>query len=120
MQLEHDLKSKLLFLRQRYLVASHTPERLTSLLASSISTFLVLFRAAIQLYDEEVPPGKQDALKKLATYISFDSGPFESVLELKSSHKLPAGIELQTVAANYLTSIERIVQAVDQHLHPKN
>lgn len=120
MQLEHDLKSKLLFFRQRYLVACHTPERLTSLLATSVSTFLVLFRASLQLYDEEVPPGKQDALKTLAAYISFDASPFERVLELKSSHKLPAEIDLQTLAANYLTAIDRIVQAVDQHLHPKN
>ncbi len=120
MQLEHELKSKLLFFRQRYLVACHTPERLTSLLASSVSTFLVLFRASLELYDEEVPSCKQDALKKLAAYISFDSSPFESVLELKSSHKLPAGIDLQTLAANYLAAIERIVQAVDQHLHPKS
>lgn len=120
MQLEHDLKSKLLFFRQRYVAASNAPERLASLLASSVSTFLVLFRAALELYDEKVPACKRDALQKLAAYIAFDPRPFESLLEFKSSRKLPAGIDLQTLAANYLTAIEQIVQAVDQHLHPKN
>ncbi|MCE9528231.1 MAG: hypothetical protein K8R36_19490 [Planctomycetales bacterium] len=120
MQLEHDLKSKLLFLRQRYLSAYHTPERLANLLASSVSTFLVLFRAALKLYDEAVPLSKRDALQKLATHIVFDAAPFQSVMELKAQRKLPAGTDLQSLAGRYLASIERIVHAIDQHLHPES
>ena len=92
---------------------------MAGLLASSLSTFLVLFRAAVKLYDEEVPVSKQEALRKLATHISFDSGPFESVMELKAQRKLPPGIDLQGLAGRYLASVERIVQAIDQHLHPQ-
>jgi len=79
MQLEHDLKSKLLFFRQRYLAASQDPKRLAKLLASSLSTFLVLFRAAIKLYDEDTPLQKKDALQKLGAYLTFDASPLTRV-----------------------------------------
>lgn len=119
MELEHDLKSKLLFFRQRYLVASQDPKRLAKLLASSLSTFLVLFRAAIKLYDEDVPPHKKDALQKLGTHLTFDASPFLNVLGFKAKATIPPDAELQLLAGRYLASIEQIVRAIDQHLHPE-
>jgi hypothetical protein len=119
MQLEHDLKSKLLFFRQRYLVASQDPKRLAKLLASSLSTFLVLFRAANKLYDEDVPPHKKDALQKLGTHLTFDASPFLNVLEFKAKTTIPPDADLQRLAGQYMVSIEQIVQAIDQHLHPE-
>lgn len=118
MQLEHDLKSKLLHIRQRYLAASQDSKRLAKLLASSLSTFLVLFRAAIRLYDENVPLHKKDALEKLGTHLKFDASPFLSLLALKAQRTLPPNLDLQQLAGRYLASIEQIVQAIDQHLHP--
>lgn len=119
MQLEHDLKSKLLFFRQRYLAASQDPKRLAKLLTSSLSTFLVLFRAAIKLYDEDVPLHKKDALQKLGTHLVFDASPFLGVLELKAMGALPPALDLQLLAGQYLASIEQIAHAIDQHLHPE-
>src|SRR6185369_16091198 len=104
MELEHDLKSKLLFFRQRYLVASQDPKRLAKLLASSLSTFLVLFRAAIKLYDEDVPLHKKDALQKLGTHLTFDASPFLSVLEFKAKATIPPEAELRLLAGRYLAS----------------
>jgi len=119
MQLEHDLKSKLLFFRQRYLAASQDPKRLAKLLASSLSTFLVLFRAAIKLYDEDTPLQKKDALQKLGAYLTFDASPFLEVLELKTKVTIPPDLNLHSLSSRYLASIEQIVHAIDQHLHPE-
>lgn len=119
-QLEHDLKSKLLFFRQRFLTASQTPKRLAGLLTSSLSTFLVLFRASIKLYDEEVPLCKTDALQKLGTHLTFDASPFLSVLELKVKGKIPPEVDLKILASRYLSSIEQVIRGIDQHLHPES
>jgi len=119
MQLEHDLKSKLLFFRRRYLAASQEPQRLARLLTSSLSTFLVLFRAAIKLYDEDVPLHKKDALQKLGMYLTFDATPFLSVLELKAKATIPPDLNLQRLTSQYLVSIEQIVLAIDRQLHPE-
>lgn len=118
MQLEHELKSKLLFLRQKYLAASQDPKRLTRLLVSSLSTFLVLFRAAVRLYDEDVPMDKQAALQVLGTRLAFDASPFLAVLEFKAKGQLPPDIDLKMLANRYLASVEQVVRAIDQHLHP--
>lgn len=118
-QLEHDLRSKLLYFRQRYISTCQDPQRLTGVLVGSISTFLVLFRAAITLYDVEVPERKQDALEKLATFIAFDPRPFQTLLQLKAQQKLPPGVDISALAIDYLAAIERITQAIEQHLHPQ-
>ncbi len=117
-QLEHDLRSKLLYFRQRFVSTCQDPQRLTGVLVGSISTFLVLFRAAITLYDEAVPERKQDALEKLATFIAFDPRPFQTVLQLKAQQKLPSGLDISSLAIEYLAAIELVTQAIEQHLHP--
>jgi len=120
MQLEHDLRSKLLFFRQRYLETCQSPKNLSGLLVSSLSTFLVLFRAALTLYDEEVPLCKEEALQKLAKRLAFDPQPFETVWQWKARQKATPNVDVKKLAYDYLSAIERVVMAVDMHLHPKN
>lgn len=120
MQLEHDLRSKLLFFRQRYLETCQSPKNLSGLLVSSLSTFLVLFRAALTLYDEEVPLCKEEALHKLAKRLTFDPQPFETVCKLKARKQTAPNLDVKKLAQEYLSAIERVVMAVDLHLHPKN
>src|SRR5262245_44485258 len=83
LQLERELKGKLLSLRRRYLQTVGDNQRLTNLMAASLSTILVLFRAALRLYQPEVPATKIEALTKLAGHISFDPEPFRRVYALK-------------------------------------
>lgn len=120
MQLEHDLRSKLLFFRQRYLETCQSPKNLEGLLISSLSTFLVLFRAALTLYDEEVPLCKEAALQKLAKRLNFDPLPFETVWQLKARQKPASNVDIKKLSQEYLSAIEWVVMAVDLHLHPKN
>lgn len=119
MQLEHDLRSKLLFFRQRYLQTCQSPRNLSGLLVSSLSTFLVLFRAALTLYDEEVPLCKKEALQKLAKRLTFDPQPFETVWQWKARQKATPNVDVKQLARDYLSAIERVVMAVDMQLHPK-
>ncbi|MGV3609219.1 MAG: hypothetical protein ACO1RA_22645 [Planctomycetaceae bacterium] len=119
MQLEHDLRSKLLFYRQRYLQTCQSPKNLSGLLVSSLSTFLVLFRAALTLYDEGVPLCKVEALQKLAKHLRFDPQPFETVWQWKTQQNIPQNVDVKQLARDYLSAIERVVMAVDMQLHPK-
>jgi len=120
LQLEHELMSRLLLLRRKYLTAGGKSERVARLLAESVSTFLVLFRAALRLYDGEVPAQKVAALQLLAERFGFDPQPFLTVLELKKSKakRLPAHTD--ALFSDYLNSLEKVVRAVDQRLHPSS
>ncbi len=119
LQLERELKGKLLALRERYLLTGGRPRHVVRLLTASLPGFLVLFRAAVRLFRDEIPAGKLAALDALTEYIPFDPGPFTEVYDLK--HRRPKVRETapQALFESYLKTIERVVEAIDRHLHPQ-
>jgi hypothetical protein len=123
LQLERELKARLHLLRKNYLACGGRTPEVARLMTASVSTFLVLFRAALRLYDESAPPPqKAAALDKLAQHVQFDPQPFHSVLELKRNKQKPIAGQIESLFAQYLESIDRVVHAVDQHLrslHPQ-
>ena len=65
LQLERELNEKLLTLREGYLFTGGKSKQVVQLLTSSVVGVLVLFRASLRLFQEEVPPVKADALRLL-------------------------------------------------------
>jgi hypothetical protein len=117
MQVERELKTRLLMLRQRYLACAGQEPRVVQLMADSISTFLVLLRAAARLYNQAVPAEKAAALTELHARIPFDKQPFLDVLELKQNKLPAAATTADQLFERYLTSIEQVIRGVDRHLH---
>jgi hypothetical protein len=120
MQLERDLKTRLLMLRNRFLTCANDEQRVTSLMLASVSTFLVLLRAALRLYNDAVPAEKADALDQLAKQMKFDPQPFLAVLDLKNRQINSPPQEPLRLFASYLASIGQVVQCVDRQLHPSD
>jgi hypothetical protein len=116
-QLEHEFKTRLLLLRRKYLACCGKTDRVTQLMVHSVSSFLVLMRAALRLYNEPVPAEKAQALEELHRHMIFDTLPFSAILELKTRKQpFPPG-EVESLFSRYLASIQQVVEAVDQHLH---
>ena len=118
LELEHELKGKLLQLRQRYLLTHGTPRRVTELMIRSLSTFLVLCRGALRLYQQEVPANKMAALSALAQHVPVDTKVFETIHQLKAGRKV-SGVVPEALFAQYLRAMETISEAVDVQLHPR-
>jgi hypothetical protein len=117
-QLERELKVRLQLLRRRYVACSGNDERLAHLMVASVSTFLVLLRAALRLYNESAPAEKADALDPLADHVAYDPQPIRAVLELRTQKNRPAPGEMESLFGQYLQSIEQVVHSVDRFLHP--
>ena len=117
-QLESELKSMMIGLRQRYLLTSGKPRHVKELLTQSLTTCLVLFRAALGLYQSDVPTRKLDALMALAKHVPLDTRPFETIEQLKRGRKVP-GVVPDELFADYLRMTEAVVDAVDDFLHSK-
>jgi hypothetical protein len=109
---ERELTGKLLALRGKYAVVADDPRGVKQLMLGSLSTFLVLFRAALRLYQSEVPSTKLAATQALARYIDFDPQPFERLFEMKQSDARQSAVDVQCSA--YLASIETVVRAINQ------
>ena len=114
-QVQRELNGKLLRLRGRYLLANGDRRAVGELMLRSLSTFLVLFRAALRLYQEKVPDMKLDALTELAKHIDFDPRPFEKLFAWKMRHGAVADGRPDVAFVDYLTAIERVADAVNHH-----
>ena len=115
-QLERELKTRLLLLRRRYLGCCGKSDSVARLLVASVSTFSVLLRACLRLYNESAPAEKTKAVEELAKHIKFDPQPLLAVQQLKQRTHKPTAGEIESLFGQYLNSIEQVVQAVDRHL----
>ncbi len=119
LQLERELRGKLLALREGYLMTGGRPKQVVRLLVSSLNGFLVLFRAALRLFREDVPAEKMDALRLLGQHVTFDPRPLAEIHELKHRRRTMRSVDPLALFQAYLTTIEQVVEAIDRHLHPK-
>ncbi len=112
LELERELHSKMIQLREDYLIDAQRDRDVRQILLQSISSILVLCRAALRLWTNEVPSHKLEATRKLADYIAFDVTLFESLFELKQTGKLAQNPH--DVFQRYLNALTLIVDAVDK------
>jgi hypothetical protein len=116
---ERELTGKLLALRGKFALVADDPRAVQTLMTESLSTFLVLFRAALRLYQEHVPDVKLDALRALAKHITLDTSPFERLFAAKQ--RSPSGWQggADVAFSAYLAAIESVVHAIDLFNHPQ-
>jgi hypothetical protein len=82
-QVEHELRAKLLRLRQKASGILSEPELLRKLLADSLSTFCVLFRHALLLKGEDAKMAKREVIAHARSVFGIDTAPFDRLLDLR-------------------------------------
>jgi predicted nucleotidyltransferase len=112
-QLEHELRTKLLTLRQSYVLSARDDKRVRHLMLDSISAFSTLFRHTIIAMGEQPAPHKADNIKKLAERTGFDPGIFLKLLQVREHKATESEISAASAFAQYLEGINAVVQAVD-------
>jgi len=112
-QVEHDLRSKLLRLRQKAAGVLGDKQVLLRLMMDSVSNFLVLSRHALLLTD--IPTGwqKREVARNLAA-LQVDATPFDTLLDLRERKKKPADVDVESLFDSYLKQIEAVVAHVDR------
>jgi len=119
LEIEHELRGKLIQLRQRYLAVAGKRRATAKLMVDSVGTFLVLFRAALRLFEESVPAQKMEALQKLDGHIDCDLDVFRKVNELKAGTLNAGGLDIDQLFGQYLSAIESVIDEVDRYLAGK-
>ena len=116
-QVESELKGKLIQLREAYLITGGRPRDVVEVLVRSIASFLVLFRAALRLYQLEVPATKLEALDTLAQRVPLDPKPFETVEALKEGRKKVRQVNADALFGDFLKTVETVVDTIDSYVH---
>ncbi|HEX4273948.1 MAG TPA: hypothetical protein VHZ74_01270 [Bryobacteraceae bacterium] len=112
-QVEHDLRAKLLRLRQKASGILSDKDVLTRLLADSISTFCVLFRHALLLYGFNAPARKRDVIESARERFGIDAAPFRRLLDLREQKGKGKETEPEALLAGYMREIGKVIDAVD-------
>jgi predicted nucleotidyltransferase len=112
-QVEHELRAKLLRLRQKAAAVLSDKQALLRLMIDSVSNFLVLSRHALLLSGIPVGAGKREVAKNLPG-IGVDAAPFDTLLDLRERNKKPGDVDAASLFASYLKQIEAAVAHVDR------
>jgi hypothetical protein len=112
-QLEHDLRTKLILLRQHYLSAAGDNKKVLHLMLGSVSSFITLFRHVQIAMGEQPPEPKRKVVELLAEKLRFDPGPFFDLLDIREHHLKPDTSDIHESFSRYLRAIEAVIRAVD-------
>ena len=112
-QVEMELRSKLLRLRQKAAEVLFEKAALLRLMIDSVPNFLVLARHALII--SGMPSGwrKREIVRHLPD-IGADGTPFDTLLDLRDQSKLARDVDPDALFASYLKQIEALVGHVDR------
>ena len=113
-QVEHDLRAKLLRLRQKASGMLSDGDLLRRLLLDSVSTFCVLFRHALILHGADGPSAKRDVIARASQRFGFDPLPFDKLLSVREQQLKARDVEPVALLQAYLEAINVVIDAVDQ------
>jgi predicted nucleotidyltransferase len=113
-QVEYQLRSKLLRLRQKAGGVLSDKSLLLHLMADSVSTFLMLARHALVLAGHSPGWPKREVVEAARTAFGLDPAPFLTLLDLREEKRKERDIDPAATFAAYLTAIDRLVATVDQ------
>ena len=113
-QVEHELRAKLLRLRQKAAGVLAARDLLLGLLTDSISTFCVLFRHALLLHGAEAAFEKRAVIDQAAARFGIEPSPFGTLLDLREKKIKGRDVQPARLFDEYLGQIQVVVDAVDR------
>lgn len=111
---EHELRAKLLRLRQKAGGILSEGDLLLRLMTDSVSTFCVVFRHALRLAGDESLYDKHAIVAATARRFGIDAKPFNTLLDLREEKVKPRNIQSGPLFRDYLKQIHNVIEAVDQ------
>jgi hypothetical protein len=114
-QVEHELRTLLLKLRQHFLRETGNPAELGAVLAKSFSSALTLLRHALIAFQEQPPNAASDVFARVSALTGASAPAFEAVQRLREAKSLDRDAVLP-VYDGYLAALEKVIAALDHHL----
>jgi predicted nucleotidyltransferase len=111
-QVEMELRSKLLRLRQKAAEVLTEKAPLLRLMIDSVPNFLVLARHALLLSEQPSGWKKREIVRHLPD-IGVDGTPFDTLLDLREQSKRAGDVDPAALFAAYLQQIQALVGHVD-------
>jgi predicted nucleotidyltransferase len=114
LQIERDLRTTLLKLRQHYLRAPGNGHELAPVLRKSFSGVLTLLRHTVIAFGEQPPVHAHEIVARAAALTDADASALEPLLKLRETGEFHG--EVVPVYGAYLKALEKVLHALDHHL----
>ncbi|HXY11354.1 MAG TPA: hypothetical protein VEI52_26210 [Terriglobales bacterium] len=115
-QVEYELREKLILLRRHLLLAADSESRLWELLMRSAPSFSTLFRHALIALGDTTQAARSEAVRALSQRAGFDPSAMLAVLHAREHEADRKNTDVYDLAARYLSTVERVAAAVDMAL----
>jgi hypothetical protein len=115
LQVERELRTNWLRLRQAILAAPLTEKAHLSIMTQSLSTFCALFRHGLFALGQPLPATKREAVANVAALTNADGSSFQALLDLREG-KHNKKIDVEPSLRSYLAFVEAVTNEVDRRL----
>ncbi|MBV9157008.1 MAG: hypothetical protein JO097_12155 [Acidobacteriaceae bacterium] len=113
-QVEHELRSKLIRLRQKAGELLSDGDRLTKLMTDSISTFCVLGRHALILSGHEPHWKKQETVEALGNAMGMQLSAANEILAIRAAANKRSKADTRALLEQYMSEMDALVRFVDK------
>jgi hypothetical protein len=113
-QVEHELRSRLLRLRERYLALQKDHNAVIGLMVDSVPTFATLLRHALILGGADPAVKKREIFRQAGARLAVSAAPFETILDVREGKRRLRAPEIRPLFEDYLRQITKTAEYVDQ------
>ena len=114
LQIEYEMRGKLLRLRSLYLPEGVSAERILRLMTDSIVSFVRYLRPALELVGEVPPLGRLATVQRVGARLEVDVTPLERILRLRDEPVQLLEVEAQDLFASYVDCLSKLIAAIDR------
>ncbi len=115
-QVEYELREKLVLLRQHILLAGDNSSRLWDVVLHSVPSFATLFRHAAIVLNGHSPFSRREGIQVLADKLHFDLSPILQGLDIRERKASSKSFDIKDFCTRYMAAIEKVAAAVDEAL----
>lgn len=112
-QVEHDLRTRLMRLRQKASGVLSDKDVLRRLLIDSVSTFCVLFRHALALRGVTAPGNRREIVRRAGETFAVNPRPFEQLLDVREEKLKAKELDPEPLLTACIQQVEKVIEAVD-------
>jgi len=114
LQLEQELREKLITLRQAYLANARHPEVLEDVLKAAASSFVTLCRSLLRLRGESPPAQAAQTIERVADVFGLEAEGLLGAHLVRHGERHHKGADLLDHYRKFLVEVERLVNAIDE------
>ena len=114
LQIEREIKGKIILLTQGYLETAGSARALRQLISNSFTAFISIFNALLYLKQGKAPQIRRETIKEACNLFSLDAAVFELCSDIKESKDKLANKEIINIFKKYLREVEKMCSIVDK------